>query len=179
MKLDFIDKIQGEKGVEGVYGFACWTSWSSLFQKPIGVWTLSVWGEWCLSLKKTLWVIIKKEPLFRWLACATFPLLINLCSYYPTSFSFYKKCVNICEVDVSSLGFRVNFRLGGYISWFYIDFNFLCYCNDSIGDYKVIILCNIWYWASVVLGHELGQARDLSLCIFWRPNIGSTTPFQL
>jgi hypothetical protein len=40
--LEFIDMIQGEKGVEGVYGFACWTSSSNLFQKSIGISTLSV-----------------------------------------------------------------------------------------------------------------------------------------
>jgi hypothetical protein len=152
--------------VEGVYGFACWTSVSTVFQRPIGVSTFSVWGEWCPSLKKTLWLIRKKKPFSTWLACATFPLLISICSNYLASLSVYKICVNICEVDVSSLGFRVSSRLGGYISWFYIDLNFLCYCDDSTRAYKVVIFCSIWCWASVVLGHELGQARDLFLCPF-------------
>jgi hypothetical protein len=169
--LDFINKIQGEKGVEGVYGFVCWTSWSNVFQIPIRVWTFLVWGEWCLSLKKTLWVIRKKEPFFRWLACATFPLLINICSYYPTSLYVYKKCVNICEINVSGLSFKVSSRLGGYISWFYIDFSFLCCCNDFIGAWQAIIFCSICCWALVVLGHKLGQTRDLSFCPFFGDQI--------
>jgi hypothetical protein len=122
--FEFNDKIQGEEGVENIYGFAWWTSWSNLFQRPIGVSTFLVWSEWCPILKETLWIIRKKEPLSRWLACATFPLLISICWDCPTSLSICKKCVNISEVDVSGLGFKVNFRYGGYISWFYIDFNF-------------------------------------------------------
>jgi len=43
--LNFNDMMHGEEGVEGVYGFP-WTSWSSLFQTPIGVSTFLVWGEW-------------------------------------------------------------------------------------------------------------------------------------
>ncbi len=164
--LEFIDKIQGEEGVENVYGFAWWTSWSNLFQRPIGVSTFLVWGEWCPSLKKTLWIIKKKEPLFRWLACATFPLLINICWNCPTSLSICKKCINISKVDVSGLGFKVSSRLGGYISWFYIDFNFFCWCNDSTWTHKIIFFCSIWCWAPIVLGHELGQARYFSLCPF-------------
>jgi hypothetical protein len=61
----------------------------------------------------------------------------------PNSLSVCKKCVNICEVYVSSLGFRVNYRLGGYISWFYIDSSFFCCYNDSTKAYKVIIFCSI------------------------------------
>jgi thiol-disulfide isomerase/thioredoxin len=169
--LQFINMIQGEEGVEGVYGFVCWTSWSSLFKKPIRISTLIVWGEWCPNLKKTLWVIRKKEYLFRWLACATFPLLINIYSNYPTSFFFYKKCVNIREVDVSSLGFKVSSKLGGYIFWFYIDFNLFGYCNDSIRACKVVLFCSIWCWAPIVLGHELGQAINFSLCPFYGDQI--------
>jgi hypothetical protein len=45
--------------------FMGWTSWFNLFQRPIGVSTLSSWGEWCPSLKKTLWVIRKKKLLYR------------------------------------------------------------------------------------------------------------------
>jgi hypothetical protein len=62
-----------------------------------------------------LWVKRKKEPFFRWLVCATFPLLINICSDCPISLFVCKKNVNICEVEMLSLGFRVNSRLGGYI----------------------------------------------------------------
>jgi hypothetical protein len=40
--MEFIDMIQGEEEVEGVYGFACWTSVSTVFQRPIGVSTFSV-----------------------------------------------------------------------------------------------------------------------------------------
>jgi hypothetical protein len=40
--LEFIDRIHGEEGVEGVYGFACWTSSSTIFQRPIEVSTLLV-----------------------------------------------------------------------------------------------------------------------------------------
>jgi len=158
--------IQGEEGVEGVYGFSRWTSWSSLFQRPIGVSTLSIWGEWLPNLNKTLWVIRKKEHLSRWLARATFLLLISICSSCPTFLYMCKKCVNICEVDVLSLGFRVSFRLSGYIFWFYIGFNFICWYNDFIRACKVIIFCSIWCCTLIVLGHELGQVRYLSLCPF-------------
>jgi hypothetical protein len=85
------------------------------FEDPLEFQPSRFLGEWCPSLKKTLWVIRKKGPFFRWLVCATFPLLINICSNCPTSLFVCKKCVNICEVDVSGLGFRVSFRLGGYI----------------------------------------------------------------
>jgi hypothetical protein len=48
-----------------------------------------------------LWVIRKKEPLSRWLACATFPLLINICSYCPTSFLFLQKmCQHMWSICV-------------------------------------------------------------------------------
>ncbi len=108
-----------------------------------------------------------KKPLFRWLACATFPLLISICSNFPTFLSIYKRCVNMCEVDVLGLGFRVSFRLGGYISWFYIDFSFLCCCNDYTWAYKVVIFCSISCRAPIVLGREFGQARDFSFCPFF------------
>ncbi len=39
---EVVDMIQGEEGVEGVYGFACWTSWSTFFQRPIRASTLLV-----------------------------------------------------------------------------------------------------------------------------------------
>ncbi len=162
--------------MEGVYGFAWWTSWSNLFQRNIGVSTLLVWSEWCPSLKKTLWVIRKKEPFSRWLACPTFPLLINICSDCPTSLSVCKKCVNMHEVDVSGLGLKVSSRLGG--SWFYIDFSFLCCYNESTRACKVVIFCSIWCWASIVLGHELGQARDFSFCPFSSDQI-QVTPHLL
>jgi hypothetical protein len=139
--LNFNDMMHGEEGVEGVYGFP-WTSWSSLFQTPIGVSTLLVWNEWCPSLKKTLWVIKKKKPISK-LAYGTFPLLINICSNCPTALSVCKKCVNICEVDVLGLGFKVSSRIGGYISWLYIIFSFFCCYNDSTKAYKDVIFCNI------------------------------------
>jgi hypothetical protein len=40
--LEFIDRIQGEEGVEGVYKFACWTSSFAIFQRPVGISTLLV-----------------------------------------------------------------------------------------------------------------------------------------
>jgi hypothetical protein len=110
----------------------------------VGISTLSIWSEWCRSLNKTLWVIRKKEPFSRWLAFVTFPFFINICLDCPTSFTIYKKCVNICEVNASNLGFRFNFKLAGYISWFYIDFNFLCCRNDSTKACKVFLFCSIW-----------------------------------
>jgi hypothetical protein len=84
----------------------------------------------------------------------------------PNFFICLQKFVKICEVGVLSLGFRVTSRLCGYISWFYIDFNFLCCCIDYIGTYKVVIFCSIWCWALAVFGHELGQVTNLSLCPF-------------
>jgi len=39
-------------------------------------------------------------------------------------------------------------------------------CDDFIGTYKAMIFVGIWCWAPVVLGHELDQAKDLSLCPF-------------
>jgi hypothetical protein len=47
----------------------------------------------------------------------TFPLLINICLDYPTFLYVYKKNVNICEVDVSSLDFKVDFKLGLRLGW--------------------------------------------------------------
>jgi hypothetical protein len=79
--------------------------------------------------------------------------MVGLCNiptfdYYmlklPSSFSIYKKCVNICEVDVLGLGFKVSFRLGGYISWFYIDLNFMCYYDDYTRACKANMFCSIW-----------------------------------
>jgi len=116
----------------------------------------------------------KKKPFFRWLASATFPLLINICIDCPTSLFVCKKCVNICEVDVLGLGFKVSSKLGGYIFWFYIDFSFLCCCNDSLGTYKIVILCNIWCWAPVVLGCELGQVKNFFFCPFFGDQMQET-----
>jgi hypothetical protein len=142
-----------------------------LFSKTHRVSTLSVWGEWCPSLKKILWVIRKKEPLSRWLACPTFPFSINICLDYPTSYFICKKCFNICEVDVSSLGFKVNSRLGDYISWFYIDYSFFCCCNYSTWACKIVFFYSIWCWALVVLRHELGQVKGFFLCSFYGDQI--------
>jgi hypothetical protein len=150
--------------VEGVYGLACWTLWSTFFQIPIGVSTLSIWGEWCPSLKKTLWVIWKKQPLYRWLAYATFPLLINICSDYPTFLFVCKICLNICEVDLSGLGLRVSSRLGGYISWFYIDCSFLCCCYDFTGTYKIIFFCSFGVGPWLCLGMNLAKL-EISLFV--------------
>jgi hypothetical protein len=82
----------------------------------------------------------------------------------PNFFLCLQKCLNICEVDVLGLGFKVSFKLGGYIFWFYIDFNFLCCCNDFTWSYKVVIFCI--FWALIMLRHELGHVRDFSLCTF-------------
>jgi hypothetical protein len=84
---------------------------------------------------------------------------------------YLQKNVNICEIDVSSLDFRVNSRLGGHVSWTYIDFSFFCCCIDSIGTCEAIYFYSIWCWAPIVLGHELGQVRDLSLCPFFGDQI--------
>jgi hypothetical protein len=53
------------------------------------------------------------------------PIFYHYMFRFPNFISVYKNCVNICELDMSGLDFRVNSRLGGYIFWFDIDFNFL------------------------------------------------------
>jgi hypothetical protein len=57
----------------------------------------------------------KKKRLYRWLGLRNIPTFDQYMFKLP-NFSFYlQKNVNICEVDVLGLGFRVNSRLGGYI----------------------------------------------------------------